>query len=655
MPPRLLQMMSYVWRARTLSGLLILFAFLLHAAGDSVAKPILPRRGLPISSTFEEDRSAPGALRYAWRGSGVRASLEPGGTVLLTSGDGPPVQITFPGANIASTPQGESPNIEKTFYYIGSPENWRSASHFDRVRYAQLYPGIDLVFVINAGQLEFNFEISPHADPRLIRIHYEARVSLDHAGNLHAAVSDAEIIQRRPHAFQAAGPSARDIDCSYRLKGDSDVVLQTAGYNRNAALTVDPVLIFSTYLGGPAFNAIYGATSDAAGNLYLAGETASGSLSNSSVPARSSDDAFIAKVNSAGSQLLYTVYLGGSENDSAKAVAVDASGNAYVTGVTASTDFPTTSGALSTHNSGTQNAFVSKLDPSGHLLYSTFLGGEKSDTGFSIAVDAGGNAYVAGQTGSILFPVTSGTFQPSNAGGLADCFVSKLNPAGSGLVYSTFIGGSALDSCSGLAIDASGSAYLTGTTYSTDFPTQTPLQGSLLGNANAFVAKLNPAGSALVYSTFLGGSSTDESNGIAIDSSGAVYVAGDTSSPDFPVTYGSVQLTLNGSYNAFVAKLSSSGAALVYSTFLGGSQSDTATSIAVDQTGRAILGGFTSSPNFPIAGATQATFQGAFDAFASVLDPSGATLVYRAILAAPAMTAVTPWQPCLGTVFCWRG
>ncbi len=443
-------MLSYVWRARTLLGLVILFAFLLNAAGDPTAKPILPRRGLPISSTFEEDRSAAGAPRYAWRGPGVRASFEPGASVLLAGGDGPPAQITFPGANIASTPQGESPNIEKTLYYIGSPENWRSASHFDRVRYTQVYPGIDLVFVINARQLEFNFEISPRADPRLIRIHYEhARVSLDHAGNLHAAIPEAEIIQRRPHAFQSAGAGQHDIDCSYRLKENSDVVLQTARYNRNAALTVDPVLIFSTYLGGPAFNAIYGAAGDAAGNLYLAGETASGSLSSSSVPARSSPDAFVAKLNSAGSQLLYTVYLGGSATDSAKAVAIDASGNAYVTGVTASTDFPATSGALSTHNSGTQNAFVSKLDPNGRLLYSTLLGGEKSDTGFSIAVDAGGNAYVAGQTESTAFPVTSGTFQPSNAGGLADCFVSKLNPAGSGLVYSTFLGGAALDSCAG--------------------------------------------------------------------------------------------------------------------------------------------------------------------------------------------------------------
>jgi len=262
------------------------------------------------------------------------------------------------------------------------------------------------------------------------------------------------------------------------------------------------------------------------------------------------------------------------------------------------------------------------------LQYSTYLGGAQPDYGFSIAVDAAGQAYVAGQAESSAFPVTSGAFQLTNHGGVSDCFVSKLNAAGNALKYSTLLGGSGMDLCSGIAIDASGDAYVTGTTYSTDFPTQGALQSSLNGTANAFVAKLNPAGTALVYSTYLGGSGTDNANAIAMDSSGAAYIVGTTSSVDFPTTSGAIQTTLAGTNNAFVAKLSANGSALAYSTYLGGSQSDTATAIAVDTLGRAILAGYTASPNFPLITPVQSNFGGGLDAFAAVIDPVGATLLF---------------------------
>ena len=360
-----------------------------------------------------------------------------------------------------------------------------------------------------------------------------------------------------------------------------------------------PALNFDTYLGGGSFNAIYAMATDASGNVYVTGETSSGSLTTASVPARSSRDVFVAKMNSAGTQLLYVVYVGGSSDDSGRGIAVDASGNVYVTGMTASSDFPVTSGAYSNENSGGQDAFVFKLDPTGHMLYSTYLGGEKDDYGYAITIDSGGNAYVAGQTSSIAFPTTPGSLQTSNHGGLADCFLTKLNPAGGALVYSTFLGGSGMDSCAGVADQSAGNAYVAGTTYSVDFPTLVPLQANLLGTSNAFAAKMNPAGSGLIYSTYLGLGVTAPTQWLPIRRTPA-YVAGSTSSVDFPVTTSAI---LNGNYNAFVSKVSANGGTLLYSTIVGGSGTDAATAIAVDPATRAVIGGYTTSTNFPLAGA----------------------------------------------------
>jgi hypothetical protein len=239
--------------------------------------------------------------------------------------------------------------------------------------------------------------------------------------------------------------------------------------------------------------------------VYIAGQTSSASLWNAAAGTRSSRTAFVAKLNDSGSAVIYTTYLGGSGNDAGKAIAVDTSGNTYVTGVTTSPNFPVTAGALATAAPGPQNAFVAKIKASGAVQYSTYLGGATSDTATGIAVDASGAAYISGQTASPSFPVTSGALQPSFGGGASDCFVSKLNSAGSALVYSTFLGGSGLDTCAGIALDASDDAYVTGTSYPTNFPLAEALFGSLGGTASAIVTEINAAGTALVYSTFLGG------------------------------------------------------------------------------------------------------------------------------------------------------
>jgi hypothetical protein len=599
-------------------------------AARAEAQPARPKT-FQIAPAFEEERGHT-PERYLWRNSGTAVSLGPGGrlSVLQSAGNesaASAAHIGFAGASVRSEARGEIPTRSKTVYYLGAGEAWRTAAHFERVRYPGIYPGIDLVFVTAGDRLEYNFEIAPHADPGAIRIGDERpSLHLTRGGDLELRSGNALVTERRPKAFQTVRGRIRRIACDYRLIGSHQADLRLGAYDPSLPLFIDPVLNFSTYLGGPGFDAINAAATDAQGNLYVAGETSSASLTNPSAGTRSSRDAFVAKFNSAGTQVS-AVYLGGGNYDSARGIALDPLGNIYVTGVTSSSDFPVTSGALATQAPGGGDAFVAKLNPSFDLQYSTYLGGGSPDSGSAIAVDSTGAAYVTGQTASTAFPVTPGAFQGSNQGGVSDCFISKLNPAGSALAYSTYLGGNALDLCAGIALDAAGNAYVAGSTDSDVFPVLAPLQSNLLGTTNAFVAKLNAAGSALVYSTYLGGSNIDNATAIAVDPTGAAYVTGDTASIDFPTTLGVVQNLLKGQYNVFVAKLSAPGNGLVYSTLIGGSDSDIGTSIAIDAAGRAVVGGYTTSFDFPTFNPIQA-FQGVFDAFGAVLDPNGVSLVF---------------------------
>jgi hypothetical protein len=393
-------------------------------------------------------------------------------------------------------------------------------------------------------------------------------------------------------------------------------------------------LDYSTYLGGPGgATQGWGIAVDGAGAAYVTGETAS---ANFPTTAGAFDktrggvrDAFVTKLNPAGTGLGYSTYLGGSSGDGSRSIAVGSAGAAYVTGGTASANFPTTAGAFDTSFNGAE-AFVTKLNPAGSgLAYSTFLGGAGSN---GIAVDSAGAAHLTGGAGSTGFPTTAGAFDTSFNGGQEDAFVTTLNPAGSGLSYSTYLGGSDADVGSAIAVDSAGTDHLTGFTDSTDFPTTAGAFDASFngGQEDGFVTALNPAGSGLAYSTFLGGSSYDSPRGIAVDAAGAAYVTGGTASADFPTTAGAFDTSLNGFLDAFVAKLDPAGSGLVYSTYLGGSDYPTGSSssdddgsfgIAVDSTGDAYVTGGTNSRDFPTtAGAFGLTFNGGvYDAFVTKL------------------------------------
>jgi hypothetical protein len=344
-------------------------------------------------------------------------------------------------------------------------------------------------------------------------------------------------------------------------------------------------------------------------------------------------DAFVAKLNPTGSALIYSTYLGGSGEDYGSGIAVDSSGSAYVTGYTYSTNFPTMNPLQPTNGGFCcSNAFVAKLNPTGSaLVYSTYLGGSGGDGGQGIAVDSSGNAYVTGYTESTNFP-TANPLQPV-CGGDYDAFVAEINATGSALVYSTYLGGSGDDYGSGIAVDNSGNVYVTGNTDSTNFPTMNPFQPDLAGDTNVFVAKLNPTGSALVYSTYLGGNGFDSGIGIALDSSGNAYVTGQTGSTNFPTMNPWQSAYGGGDYDAFVAKLNLTGSALVYSTYLGGSGGEYGSGIAVDGSGNAYVTGQTSSTNFPTMNPLQSAYGGGdYDAFVAKLNPTGSALVYSTYL-----------------------
>lgn len=402
-------------------------------------------------------------------------------------------------------------------------------------------------------------------------------------------------------------------------------------------------LVYSTYLGGNGDDEGYGIAVDGSGVAYVTGRTRSSDFPttpdafDTTYNGGLEGDVFVTELNAAGSALTYSTFLGGSDGDRGWAIVVDESGAAYVTGLTGSSDFPTTPGAFdTTYNGGSMDAFVTKLNAAGSALaYSTFLGGSGGDYGDdygnAIAVDGSGAAYVTGKTECPNFPTTPGAFDTTFNGGYGDAFVTKLNAAGSALAYSTFLGGSEEDYGNAIAVDGSGAAYVTGRTYSSNFPT-TPGAFDTTHDGNyddAFVTKLHAAGSALAYSTFLGGSGGDYyghdgGHAIAVDGSGAAYVTGSTSSSDFPTTSGTFDTTHNDDYDAFITKLNALGNGLVYSTYLGGSDRDYGYGIAMDGSRAVYVAGSTCSSDFPTTpGAFDTTFDGFCDAFVAKLAVEG--------------------------------
>ncbi|HEV3279606.1 MAG TPA: SBBP repeat-containing protein [Terriglobia bacterium] len=656
---------------------------------------------LPLS--FEANQGqADSQVKFLSRGAGytllltadeaVLALKTEGGSTQRISGRAPKserrtaaaLRMKLAGANLASAVTGLDALPGKSNYFLGNdPTKWRSnVTNYSRVKFADVYPGIDLVYYGNQGHLEYDFAVAPGADPGII--------ALDVAGSGPARIDrktgdllvGSAIRLHKPVIYQpvlanlsGAASGRRIVEGHYTISARGRVAFKVARYDRTKPLVIDPALSYSSFFGGSSDDTGRAMAVDSTGNLYLTGSTCSTNLpvldgfqqtyggASGTCSVTNGGDAFVAKFNPTLTTLLYSTYLGGTGNDVGDGIAVDSSGDAYVTGATCSgTTFPTTTGAYQRVYGGgvspcTQDlgdAFVTEVNPTGSaLVYSTFLGGSNADTGNAISLDRSNNAYVLGTTCSTNFPTTTGAFQITFAGDNGACgdppdgdaFVTELNSTGTALLYSTYVGGSAPDTGYGLALDSNDDAFITGRTFSNNFPT-TPGAFDTTCNActksldEAFVTELNPTGTALVYSTYLGGSSGKEpcaacATAIAVDGSGDAYVTGLTSdSTDFPLMNPYQPVYGGGGHDVFLTKFNSTGSALVYSTFLGGTGDDGATAVAVDPAGNAYVRGNAASPNFPTtAGAFQTVCGGGCSTndhaiFWTEFNPAGSALLY---------------------------
>ncbi|MCB9869872.1 MAG: SBBP repeat-containing protein [Planctomycetes bacterium] len=539
-------------------------------------------------------------------------------------------------------------------YFKGRPDEWKSGVATARqIVYRRLWPGIDLVYSGAESRLKYEFRVAPGADPARIRLRYEGITGLE------VAVSGALRVRTPVETFEDAAPVAWQVIDGERIEvpvrfalesggvsGSRGFSFRVAGYDRNHALIVDPaVLVYCGYIGGSAEDRGYGIDVDAAGNAYVAGWTRSTELTFPAVVGpfvahSGGADAFVAKVDPTGLELLYCGFIGGSGDDEAYDVCVDASGAAYVTGGATSDEksFPV-KGPLSPKKTGIgYDAFVAKVAPSGTaLVYCGYIGGGLDDYGFGIDVDSSGQAHVAGwaySSPAAGFPVKTGPF--TSFGGLSDAFVAKIDSAGTAFVYCGYIGGSSYDYCTGIKIDASGAAVVTG--YAASSHATFPVKGgpdlTANGGYDSFVARVPVSGAGLTTCGFIGGAGGDHAFDIDLDASGAIYVTGYTDSTEstFPVKVGPDTTFNGGSADAFVVKLTPSGTALVYCGYVGGVGADRGRGIGVDASGRAVITGETESPDFPTTRGPDSTFNGYTDGFVTMVDKDGASLVYSGYL-----------------------
>lgn len=523
-------------------------------------------------------------------------------------------------------------------YFIGNdPSQYATqVKLYQEVIVRNVYSGVDVRYYIDRGFLRFDFIVHPGGNPNQIEFELEGAFnSYLKDQQLCFTTRFGEVALTELNILQ----DDKQVGGKFSRAQNSWKIL-VSKYDRSKTLIIDP-LVYSTYVGRSASDAARGIVIDSDNNAYITGVTVSMDYFLSpgafqSTYGGGTSDIFVTKLNAAGSDFIYSTYIGGSSGDAGESITIDSNNCVYVGGWTQSSNYPTTTGAFQTTYGGVRDAIVTKLNADGTaLLYSTFIGGTNYEYGNGITVDTSGHAYVIGWTASLNYPTTPGVFQTVHEGGTSDIFVSKLNPSGSDLIYSTYIGGSGSDLGYNIVVDTTGNAYVCGASNSANFDT-TPgaFKTSNSGNFDGFVAKLNSNASNLIYSTFIGGTAVDRVWSVAIDASGHAYATGITESANFDTTLGAFQTSHAGDNDAFVVKLNPSGSGLIYSTFLGGSGYELAWSIAVDASGSANITGQTNSANFPTtSGAHQTSFGGGTnDVFVTKLNPSGNSLMYSTYL-----------------------
>lgn len=530
---------------------------------------------------------------------------------------------------------GMQPQPGISNYFIGET-TITNVPHYRQVRYVEVYPGIDIVFYGDHTALRYDFIIAPGADPSQIRLHFDPvqDTTLADNGNLVLHLENGILIQQAPFTYQEIEGHRREIASRFELYPNGQIGFVVDHYDTSLPLIIDPELIYSTYLGGTNEDRAYGIAVDTEGNTYVVGSTTSPDFPTHKDFLNGSRDVFVTKLNAAGDDLVYSTYIGGNSFDYGYDIILDANNNVVIVGETGSNDFPTTAGAYGEVFGGLRDAFVLKLNAAGNgLIYSTFLGHTSTDRAEALTLDDADNAYVVGQSYSANFPITAGAYDDTLAG-TSDIFITKLNATGTDLVYSTFLGSESGEYAWDIALDPATNAYLIGRAAGADFPT-TPgaFDQSHNGQNDVFVTKLNASGTDLVYSTFLGTAGLDYGYAIAVDHFGHAYITGGTSSDDFPLPNGFDQTYNGGIRDMFVAKLNPAGSQVMYGTLMGGLIVDLGQDIAIDALGQTYITGYSDGQGFyTTPNAFDSTFNGHSDAVMIVFNTDGSRPIYSSYL-----------------------
>jgi len=620
------------WRFFILVSVLLAGIMLAVRPVSSYPQGIKPVAGaVPLFYIANHGQMAP-SVRYMVKTPELTAYFE--SNSIQFTGRGENLRLEFLGANSSPAVEGIKPLSAKANFFAGNqPSQWHvNVPLFGAVYYSQLYPGIDMIYGESDRNIKSDFIVAPGAAPSSIRFRYAGakHVSVASDGGLVVVTNSGQLREHPPVLYQQRAARRIPVKGSFLVSHDQVVSFEVGDYDTSIPLWIDPVVSYSTYVGGSRVDNATAIQADGSGNVFLAGWTDSTNFPTA-VPVRGpagSVDAFIMKFNSTGTSLAYATYIGGNADDRAYGIDIDPSGNAYLVGYTNSLNFPIVSAAQKVIGGG-RDAFCLKLNAAGSVIaYSTYFGGSGNDVANGVGVDSFGQPYVVGETDSTNFP-TRFPYQAAKSG-LRDAFSFKLSASGT-TTFSTYIGGSGDDR--GLAIAVSGTLtpYITGCTTSTNFPTKVPAQAANAGGMDAFVVRFNSDANNTVYSSYLGGTGGSNSAmecgyGIALDTFNNAYITGSTPSLNFPTLTPFQAAYAGGSLDAFVTKYNSSGQRL-YSSYLGGMSLDVGTAIRVDaNTRRAMIAGYTSSLNFPLVTPTQATFGGMYDGFFAKVDVNGNVL-----------------------------
>lgn len=620
------------------------------AAEQSISKAKDLMRSLPIRFEANQGQWNP-RIRFAAKAGAYSLALTERRAVLSLGGRS--VSLSMLHSEASPEIQGVDPLPSRSNYFLGNKkENWRTGvAQYSRVRYQGIYPGIDVVYYGNGDHLEYDFVLKAGADPSRIHMKFEGadHLAVTPEGDLLLEAGGAQLTQKKPVIYQQDG---RPVNGKYKLLGGNTVGVALESYDRSQPLTIDPVLVYSSLVGGIGNDTVTAVKVAPSGLVYVTGSITGspvtppdGTLQTANAGTANAFLAVFNPANSGADSLVYFTYIGGDGTDMANDMALDGDGNVYLTGSTTSSNFPLAGPIPQSALSGGQDAFVTKINPTFQgtdaLFYSTYLGGTDYDIGYGIAVDAQGAIYVTGATKSTDFPIVSATAYQAVTWGPEDAFVAKIIPSlGTSLVYSSYLGGELTDEGRSIVVAPSGTVYMAGTTSSTMFPyAGAPYRATSQGSYDIFVAQwdFTKAGvDSLVYSSYLGGSGVDELRKMAVDSSGKLWLTGYTLSTDFPVTPDALQGQPGGNGDVFLTRLdfSAPGDSVVsYSTYLGGAHTDVAYDIFPDNQGNIYLTGYTLSSDFPLTGdALQSNYADGVEIFLTKLNPAAGGMLYSTFL-----------------------